>query len=183
MASRTAQIVGVGASAAVVLIALGVPLANRSTDECSLVQAVVSEGNRVALVDLGMADVVPDGAIMHLIVCGSAPDGGGTSIPDALVLAPAGTRGLIGLGTGSVGSTGAEVRQNSSGRVTTTIRHSFRCAPDPERPGKLNAACNSECAACMDGQATGILQRARMDALGVVYDCGAWISKGCRGAP
>lgn len=156
--------VAASAMAIVGALGLGAVAVSRSDDACLLVQSS------------------RNGEVVHTVLCGPA-DGGPAIPPDSIVIGPAGTRGLIGLGTGDVGKTADEVTARSSGRHAGRIGHSFRCAPDPDRPGKLNAACNSECAACADGQATGIAQRARLDALGIKYDCAAWTTaSGCKGS-
>ena len=77
-------------------------------------------------------------------VCGEV-DGGDSTEPDTIVVGPAGPRGLVSV-EGKLGSTAADVMARNpeylpGGRVGIA----FRCGPDPDRPGFLNAESNEEC--------------------------------------
>lgn len=116
-------------------IIIGAAIAS-STDPCYLVQRLTESGAAVELKRL----------------CGEPPD-------DVIVVGPAGTRRLLAFeGTWK---TAGEVDSEylPSGRVGIA----YRCGPDPDRPGQLNAASNGEC--CCPTPKTPACAK-------VVYSCG-----------
>lgn len=149
--------------------------AGAAADPCVLVQVMRSGRNVAELAALGYGPAalalagVPaaQGTVVHVVLCG---DEQAASLTDAIVIGPAGTRST---GVGLVGQTAAEVQ--ASGKWPGRIGSAFRCAPDPDNPGALNAACNSECAC---GASSNDAQRAQIDGLGVKYDCALWLAAG-----
>lgn len=168
-------------------VALGAIPVARSGDDCELVQILASERNGAALAAAGFGPaelaaagvVLLPGAVLHVVLCGDER-AAIPLLPDAQIIGPAGTRGLTSDGVGVAGQTTTEV--DATGRWSGPIGVAYRCAPDPDRPGHLNAACNSECAACDDESPGAVAQRAQITALGIAYDCGLWRASGrdCR---
>lgn len=76
------------------------------------------------------------GAVTMERVCGT-PDG------EVIVVGKAGTSGGQ---TGVLGATAADVLAvDPTWLPAGRVGHAFRCAPDPDRPGQLNAGSNEEC--------------------------------------